>query len=243
MSEKEQRTCATGISVSSPSLWLNGKWAFLMHFWDSIYRISSPAGRITRHAPLRQISISTSSFRESITYLRHIPILLRLHGVTGGFASRQHWITNNLRRDGLTICISCCCCCQLQRANLQNIFCETEGGQEFTGARFNLALASFHSLECFSGAEDTCTSWPFQWRWWIFHRLQLLAFLNWCIIESSRGSWPSLFPNHQRYLGLLLSGLQTLQQPNRFLGSKLLLQIRTVVGNYFAWRATMGFRP
>lgn len=138
--------------------------------------ISSPAGRITRHMPLRQISISTSSLRESITYLRHIPILLRLHGVTGGYASRQHWIPNNLHGDRLAICISCCCCCQLQRANLQHIFCETGGSQEFMGARFNLALAWFRSLECFLVLRTLGLLDPFSERWWIFHKGSFLLF-------------------------------------------------------------------
>lgn len=38
---------------------------------------------------------------------------------------------------------------------------------------------------------------PFSERWWIFHRLQLLAFLKGCIIKSTKGSWSSLFQNHQ----------------------------------------------
>lgn len=186
-----------------------------MHFSDSVCCISSPPppGRITRHTPLRQISISTSSLRESITYLRRIPILLRLHGVTGGYASRQHWIPNNLRGDRLTICIRCCCCCcQLQRANLQNIFCESGGGQVFTGARFNLDWHGSVVWSVFLVLRTPAPLDPFSERWWIFHRLQLLAFLNWCIIKSTRGAWSSLFPNCQRYLGRLLSGLQPLQQ-------------------------------
>lgn len=58
---------------------------------------------------------------------------------------------------------------------------------------------------------------PFSERWWIFHRLQLLAFLKGCIIKSTKGSWSSLLQKPSKYLGLLLSGLRLLQQASRLM--------------------------
>lgn len=136
--------------------------------------------------PLPQISISTSSLRESITYLRHIPILLRLHGVTGGYASRPQWFSNNRRRDKLAICISCC-----KEQTYRTYFVRREMAENAEALISIWGLGSLRVLKWFCLVLRTLPD-PFSGWWWIFHRLQLLAFLKGCIIKSTRSSWSSV---------------------------------------------------
>lgn len=162
MLEKEQRTCAAGIFckivIKRQARIFNAFLRFCMPYILARWQNNQTYAPTTDFY-LNQLFERIHNIFE--TYSNSAPSPWCHGGATP--VGRQHRIPNNLRRDGLTICISCCRCCrQLHRTNLQNIFCETGGGQEFTGARFNLALASFRGLECLLGAEDTCTSWPFQ---------------------------------------------------------------------------------